>query len=144
MTELLLQVDPAALSTAQQKGVDFYRRRVYTKSPVRKSHQLLLVAMLQEARLLGVEKYCGPITAWRVCVEYIYRPRTLRRKDFGAPKTTRPDLDNLTKSVLDALTESGLAFADDAQVAALEMSKRYAPSLTHPPCIRLAFGPILS
>ena len=142
MTELLLQVDPAALSTAQQKGVDFYRRRVYTKAPVRKSHQLLLVAMLQEARLLGITPYCGPATAWRVCVEYIYRPRTLRRKDFGAPKVTRPDLDNLTKSVLDALTESGLAFSDDSQVAALEMSKRYAWGFDSEPCIRLTFGPL--
>ena len=142
MTELLLQVDPAALSTAQQKGVDFYRRRVYTKATVRKSHKLLLDAMLQEARLLGVEKYCGPATAWRVCVEYIYKPRTLRRKDFGAPKTTRPDLDNLTKSVLDALTESGLAFYDDSQVAALEMSKRYAWGFDSAPCIRLTFGPL--
>ena len=142
MTELLLQVDPAALSTAQQKGVDFYRRRVYTKAAVRKSHQLLLSAMLQEARLLGVQKYCGPATAWRVCVEYIYRPRTLRRKDFGAPKTTRPDLDNLTKSVLDALTESGLAFYDDSQVAALEMSKRYACGFDSAPCIRLSFAPL--
>lgn len=142
MTELLLQVDPAALSTAQQKGVDFYRRRVYTKAPVRKSHQLLLAAMLLEARLLGITPYCGPATAWRVCVEYIYRPRTLRRKDFGAPKTTRPDLDNLTKSVLDALTESGLAFSDDSQVAALEMSKRYAWGFDSEPCIRLTFGPL--
>ena len=142
MTELLLQVDPAALSTAQQKGVDFYRRRVYTKAPVRKSHQLLLAEMLQEARLLGIKPYCGPATAWRVCVEYIYRPRTLRRKDFGAPKTTRPDLDNLTKSVLDALTESGLAFSDDSQVAALEMSKRYAWGFDRAPCIRLTFGPL--
>lgn len=142
MTELLLQVDPAALSTAQQKGVDFYRRRVYTKAPVRKSHKLLLVAMLQEARLLGIKPYCGPATAWRVCVEYIYRPRTLRRKDFGAHKTTRPDLDNLTKSVLDALTESGLAFSDDSQVAALEMSKRYAWGFDRAPYIRLTFGPL--
>ena len=142
MTELLLQVDPAALSTAQQKGVDFYRRRVYTKATVRKSHQLLLVAMLHEARLHFIKPYCGPVTAWRVCVEYIYRPRTLRRKDFGAPKTTRPDLDNLTKSVLDALTESGLAFSDDAQVAALEMSKRYAWGFDSAPCIRLTFAPI--
>ena len=142
MTELLLQVDPAALSTAQQKGVDFYRRRVYTKATVRKSHQLLLAAMLQEARVLGVQKYCGPATAWRVCVEYIYKPRTLRRKDFGAPKTTRPDLDNITKSVLDALTESGLAFSDDSQVAALEMSKRYAWGFDSEPYIRLTFGPL--
>ena len=144
MTELLLQVDPADISTAQQKGVDFYRRRVYTKAPVRKSHQLLLSAMLLEARLHFIKPYCGPITAWRVCVEYIYRPRTLRRKDFGAPKVTRPDLDNLTKSVLDALTESGLAFSDDSQVAALEMSKRYAWGFDSEPCIRLSFGPILS
>lgn len=142
MTELILQVDPATLSTAQQKGVDFFRRRVYTKAAVRKSHNILLTAMRYEALRQGLLHYEGPATAWRVKVEYIYRPAALRKKDLNTPKITRPDLDNLTKSVLDALTETRLAFADDSQVAAIEMSKRFVKTLTHPPCIRIAFEPL--
>ena len=37
-------------------------------------------------------------------------------------RTTRPDLDNLSKSVLDAL--EGVVFTDDAQVSDLTLSKR--------------------
>ena len=38
------------------------------------------------------------------------------------PKTTRPDLDNLTKFVLDAMTKTGY-FEDDAKISNLEISK---------------------
>jgi Holliday junction resolvase RusA-like endonuclease len=45
-----------------------------------------------------------------------------------APKycTTKPDLDNLEKAVLDALTRTGLVWSDDAQVCELRSAKVYA------------------
>jgi Holliday junction resolvase RusA-like endonuclease len=49
-----------------------------------------------------------------------YMPRS-RRLDFWAPTT--PDLDNLEKSVLDAL--NGVAYTDDRLVVAKSASKRY-------------------
>lgn len=50
------------------------------------------------------------------------RPKTL--KGVGVLHRTRPDLDKLVRSVCDALT--GIAWADDGQVADLSASKAYA------------------
>ena len=52
---------------------------------------------------------------------YMPRPKS-RRHDFWVPTT--PDLDNLEKSILDAL--NGVAYTDDRLVVAKSASKRYA------------------
>lgn len=60
---------------------------------------------------------------WPVVVSLTFfmpRPRS-RRLDFWVPTT--PDLDNLEKSVLDAL--NGVAYTDDRLVVAKSASKRY-------------------
>jgi len=56
------------------------------------------------------------------------RPKSLNKKerneiDSGKsiPKTTKPDIDNLTKAILDAL--NGIAWKDDAQVAQINIQK---------------------
>ena len=38
--------------------------------------------------------------------------------------TTKPDIDNLTKSILDAL--NGIAFVDDSQIVQITAAKEYA------------------
>lgn len=53
------------------------------------------------------------------------------RKPTSAPKklvwaAKRPDLDKLTRCVLDGLTDAGM-FTDDARVVAIEATKMYAP-----------------
>jgi len=60
---------------------------------------------------------------WPVVVSLIFympRPKS-RRLDFWVPTT--PDLDNLEKSVLDAL--NGVAYTDDRLVVVKSSSKRY-------------------
>lgn len=42
----------------------------------------------------------------------------------------KPDADNLAKAVMDALTQCGWFWGDDAQVAVLTVAKRYADSGT--------------
>lgn len=44
-------------------------------------------------------------------------------EDGKLPKTTRPDLDNLVKSVTDAL--NGLAYQDDSQIIMIKAKKYY-------------------
>lgn len=46
------------------------------------------------------------------------------KKESVRYKTSKPDLDNLAKTVLDAL--NGIAFVDDSQVVDLRLSKVYA------------------
>lgn len=56
-------------------------------------------------------------------------PASARRKTMpdkikpGDPHTSKPDVDNLCKAILDAL--NGLAFADDALVVSLTARKEY-------------------
>ena len=65
-------------------------------------------------------------------VEMVFRfaiPASARRKRLpdlikpGDPHTHRPDIDNLSKAVLDAL--NGLAFTDDALVVGIAARKEY-------------------
>ena len=56
------------------------------------------------------------------------RPQSLSKKERNkidggktVPKTTKPDIDNLTKAILDAL--NGIAWKDDAQVTQINVHK---------------------
>ena len=56
------------------------------------------------------------------------RPKSLSKKERNEidggkniPKTTKPDIDNLTKAILDAL--NGIAWKDDAQVTQINIQK---------------------
>ena len=79
----------------------------------------------------------GPVSV--LIVFYVARPkghygtgRNAERIRYGAPylPATRPDLDKLVRSSLDALGESGV-FRDDAQVTTVMAHKIYAD--TRPP-----------
>jgi Holliday junction resolvase RusA-like endonuclease len=74
----------------------------------------------------------GPINA---CLHFYFpRPKSHYRtgrnshllKDSATEyKSTKPDLDKLVRAALDAITQSGRIWRDDAQVAGLTASKRY-------------------
>lgn len=56
-------------------------------------------------------------------------PASVKARDrkYAQWRTQRPDLDNLSKSVLDALTDAG-AWADDNQVTLLRLAKYNSPT----------------
>lgn len=56
-----------------------------------------------------------------VVVFFIKRPKTVTREY----PTVKPDLDNLEKSLFDAL--NGIAYEDDCQIIELNASKKYGP-----------------
>ena len=60
--------------------------------------------------------------ALRVTVEFTFATPDKKKQD--TPKRTRPDIDNLGKTVLDAL--NGVAFKDDGQVSEFLCFKRFA------------------
>jgi Holliday junction resolvase RusA-like endonuclease len=63
---------------------------------------------------------------------YLPRPKRLcRKKDTqdALPCTSKPDVDNLAKAVLDCMTQDGW-WLDDAQVSELHVRKSW-PSLRH-------------
>lgn len=62
-----------------------------------------------------------PVSIWLMF--YFDRPKSLS-KNASSLKTTKPDIDKLIRSVLDALT--GTVFEDDSQVAVCRMQKCFA------------------
>ena len=68
----------------------------------------------------------GPLTL--AVTYYIPRPKALcRKKDPTGiiPHTKKPDIDNLTKAVMDAISDIGV-WGDDRQVSSLQVEKFYA------------------
>ena len=78
-------------------------------------------AVGQAATGAGVQPLEGSVTvdAWF----YLQRKKSVTRDH----PNVRPDLDKLTRAILDALT--GIAYKDDAQVTRINVSKEYAKQL---------------
>jgi Holliday junction resolvase RusA-like endonuclease len=75
----------------------------------------------------GGEILEGPIEIRIAC--WFERPKShsKKRRQQAEPKTTKPDLDNLAKAILDALNE--IAYNDDGQVCRLTVEKWYVGGL---------------
>jgi Holliday junction resolvase RusA-like endonuclease len=71
----------------------------------------------------GGEVLEGPVSIRIVC--WFDRPKShsKKRRQQPEPKTTKPDLDNLAKAILDSLNE--IAYTDDGQVYRLTVEKWY-------------------
>ena len=136
MEPLIIPIDPATLPSAQHKGIS-RTGHVYTKPAVVRAVRAI-VCLLREEHAKRIEKLKGDYQAlqrlqdgkkgkpWAVAIEYVYCLNSTPRRKWGAAKATRPDLDNLTKLVLDAIMLSGVAFVDDGQVADMHLTKRHA------------------
>lgn len=87
---------------------------------LREAEGAILAAM---ARVRPAEPVGGRGEAVGVRVRLCYRP-TGGHAD-GEPKTTRPDVDNVCKTLLDLMARAGV-IADDAAVADLHASKAWS------------------
>jgi Holliday junction resolvase RusA-like endonuclease len=91
----------------------------------RKAHPV--AAFKATCRLAAQMAYSGPPLDCPLSVRLVFvmpRPSALQWKTRPMPRlphAKKPDVDNLTKSVLDALT--GLLWLDDAQIAACSIEK---------------------
>ena len=61
-------------------------------------------------------------------------PKSATKKQVQSGHIKKPDIDNLAKTVLDAM--NGLIYHDDSQITSLEMRKIYAEN----PYIQIIFG----
>lgn len=116
---------PQGSLRAGGRGQLFYSNAAYLKP-----YRTAVASAVREAAGDSHEQWTGPVT---VRVLFLFeRPKShvlksgALRKGQPPEKLTPPDLDKLTRSVLDAITQSGV-YADDAQVTVLEAAKDYGP-----------------
>jgi Holliday junction resolvase RusA-like endonuclease len=95
--------------------------RAYTERdhPIHAYKQAIRLAYVNA----GGEVLEGPVSIRVVC--WFDRPKShsKKRRQKLEPKTTKPDLDNVGKAILDAL--NGIAYNDDGQVFMLMVEKWY-------------------
>ena len=116
--------------TAQQKGafVRGGRVRFFTKPAVRREHDNM-VALVAAKLPADWEPYSGPV-AVRIHLCYPFRRSERTRvvaDGLEIPHDRRPDLDNLCKGLIDALTTAQI-WRDDGQISDLDVSKVWGPT----------------
>lgn len=77
-----------------------------------------------EARLLNPLKMHGPV---EIHLDFFFNPP--KSDPYRKYHTVKPDVDKLTRAVLDAL--KGVVIVDDSQVVRVNSSKRYSPQPEH-------------
>lgn len=107
--------------------VNTLTHRAYTPEGTRQYEQTVRLSYLSAYPACG-RFHSGPCSV-KICAYHSVPPSWSRRKKEKAlsgelQPEKKPDCDNIAKAVLDAL--NGLAYRDDSQVTALEITKRYA------------------
>lgn len=96
----------------------FSKFGTYTPSKTKHAEDLIKYKVMAQMAADDKPKLNKPI-AVRLVLRFVY-PGKIRAL-FPVAKTTRPDVDNLVKLVLDAL--NGVVWEDDAQVAEIQCTK---------------------
>lgn len=134
--KVILDIDPARLSTAQQKIIAFKAKRVITNPRVARGMRMVKTAMMVKARLvrrtldefMTVNPQAG--ISLRVAFKFEFpatgtkREKASRFEDQPVTSGRWGDLDNRQKSFQDALMKSG-AIPDDHFISELLLRKRY-------------------
>lgn len=145
-----LEEDPPRV-TAQEKGekIEYTWKngryvpyiKHFEKREVENVRNFYYVAMLNAAHKRGYKtlpKFDGPVY---LSVMFIFKAK--RKKDIGEPKTTKPDVDNMLKLLIDVIggKKDGLdMFAvGDQQITELQAYKFYSDQ----PGIYIEIGPVV-
>lgn len=119
MTEFFMPFKKVPTTTHQQKAVRVVNGKpmFYEPEDLKRARALLTAHM---GRHIPVKKYTGPV---RLFVKWCF-PITGKRR-HGEWKTTRPDIDNSQKLLLDVMTDLGF-WKDDSLVVSLVAEKFFA------------------
>lgn len=122
MINIIIPGEPDT-ATAQEKGVKIVRSRTgrlypqfYEKKKVKEAKENLASYL---RFITPTEPMTGPIG---IKIDYYFGRGSYPKKYTGTPKTTKPDLDNMAKALLDVMTKLHF-WIDDAQVVNLQISK---------------------
>lgn len=122
--KITLDINPAKLSTAQQKEIDFVHRRVFTKKRVAQGMRLVkTLARPFASSVVSLVPRGNPVFL-SVAYFYAYPKNTPKYKLVeGIPMTVCADNDNRNKAPQDALVQAGF-FPDDKFVSTTHITKR--------------------
>lgn len=110
--------EPLAFARAGRNG-----KFSFTPAPQRSFMGMIKAAASQEMQ--GRAPMEGALTM-RIVATYLVPPSWSKKRKVAAKwKTSKPDADNLSKIVKDALSK--VVYVDDAQVAVLSVAKMYGP-----------------
>lgn len=130
MATIALRIEPppthqAALRILKNKKTGAMFVGKMAKSSAKKWNVEFTALLIEAKSKFSVKTYTGPTT---VGVVFVY-PHTKQSAKEGqsVPKVTRPDVDNLAKSVLDCMVSAGW-LEDDNLVVELILKKIHAPS----------------
>ena len=116
--QFILQLETMPKGTAQQKRYDG-RRKIYFKSNTLQETERIYRTLLLPHKPEKPSE--APIRLF-IC---LYFDKKSPKKLWGKYKTTRPDVDNFCKALIDQCTQVGF-WADDSQICDLRIIKRYA------------------
>lgn len=107
--------------TAQQKGLRVFRghAQFYEKKEVAEAKAELADKLLSH---VPDEPYKGDIY---LRVMWLFCKTSLSRKEQRTFKSSRPDLDNMVKGLLDVMVDAGF-FEDDSIIVKLELQKAWS------------------
>lgn len=119
MTEFFMPFKKVPTTTHQQKAVRVVNGKpmFYEPDDLKRARALLTAHMGMH---VPVEKYTGPV---RLFVKWCF-PITGKRQN-GEWKTTKPDIDNSQKLLMDCMTDLGF-WLDDSLVVSLVAEKFWA------------------
>ena len=102
-----------------------YNKSTYTPAKTKNAEKEIAVAYINK---FGKTLLKGALEMKVICEYQVPKSYTKKKKSLAKdgllPKLTSPDVDNLSKTVLDALNK--IAYEDDKQVISLLSEKRYA------------------
>lgn len=116
--EFFHPLDKIPTATAQEKGIDFKRKKVYTKPEVEAVKNRYIAILMQNRPPRKLEGAIGLKVTFRF-------PFDTKHKKEGAWKITKPDTDNMLKLLKDCATACGY-WNDDSQVAVELIAKKYS------------------
>ena len=132
------------VSKGSLKGFNHFQTRklILTESNKGSKEWQLIVAftVLAECNKQRWDLQCGPLVVWLNF--YLPKPKSFPKKVLYFWHLKKPDIDKLTRSVLDACTVAKV-WDDDCRVSVLHVTKEYADVRTHPEVgVRIRVHPI--
>jgi len=113
---------PQGSKNAYQRGG---RIVLVEASKLLKPWRLTVAQQVADAAIVNNFKKLGYNEPATIAITFLLpRPKSITERKRFWP-TVKPDLDKLTRAILDALTMSNAVWVDDSQVVSLKATKRY-------------------